>query len=240
MELAVAAAEGEGLRGRHPGQPVALDARPGVVRERIGNEGDARLQHVDLDAVAAAGPLAIVKSAEDAVAREHAGGVVGDGRPARLRMLRVELQAEDAAQRHRHIIVGRPLAVGPGFAEPGDRAMDQPGIGGLERLLPQSELGHDAGPIILEQDVGAGEELEQDGTARLRAQVELDAALAAVVGDEIRAVLPAAEIAERIAALRMLDLDHVGAEIGEHHAGERRRDHRAQLDHVHALEDIGH
>src|SRR5262249_61895555 len=53
-ELAVAAAEREGLRGGDPRQPVAFDSRARVVRERIGNEGDARLQHIDVDAMAAA------------------------------------------------------------------------------------------------------------------------------------------------------------------------------------------
>jgi len=90
--------------------------------------------------------------------------------------------------------------------------MDQPGVCGCEGVIPQSKLLHDAGPVILEQHVGTGDELEQDRSALVRAQVELNAALAAVVGDEIRAVLLAAEGPERIAALRMLDLDHLRAE----------------------------
>ena len=56
----------------------------------------------------------------------------------------------------------------------------------------------------------------------------------------MRAVVAAAETAERIAALRVLDLDHFGAEIGQHHAGERRGDHRAELDDADALEHLGH
>jgi hypothetical protein len=118
--------------------------------------------------------------------------------------------------------------------------MNQPGVRGREDILAQSKLLHDAGPVILEQHIGAGDELEQDRSAGVRAQVELDAALAAVVGDEIRTVLLAAKGPERIAALRMLDLDHVGAEVGQHHARERSRDHGAQLDDAHALENVGH
>ena len=143
------------------------------------------------------------------------------------------------AQRHRDIVVGRPRTVGPGLAEAGDRAMDQPGVGGLEDVLSQSELGHDRRAGSSPAARRRARELEQDRSSRVGAQVELDAALAAIVGDEVRAVLPAAEAAERI-ALRRLDLDDLGAEIGQHQARERRRDHRAQLDDAHALENVGH
>src|SRR5262249_59573379 len=106
-----------------------------------------------------------------------------------------------------------------------------------EDIIAQSKLFHDAGPVILEQHVGAGDELEQDRSAGVRPQVELNAALAAVVGDEIRTVLLPAKGPEGIAALRMLDLDHVGAEVGQDHAPERSRDYGAELDHAHALEN---
>ena len=154
-------------------------------------------------------------------------------------MLGIELKAQDTAQRDRDIVVGRTRAIGPRGAEPRDRAVDQPGIGGAEDIVRQSELLHDAGPIILEQDVGAREEPQHDGSARFGAQVELNAALAAVVCDEVRAVLPAPETPERV-ALRGFDLDHVGAEIGQHQPRERCRDHRAELDDAHACQHIRH
>src|SRR5687768_13785981 len=94
-ELAVAAAERERLRGRDPGEAVADDCGPGVVRNRVGDEGDAGLQHVDLDAMAAAAALALEQRTENAVAGKHAGGVVRDRGAARLRALRIELQAGD-------------------------------------------------------------------------------------------------------------------------------------------------
>ncbi len=56
----------------------------------------------------------------------------------------------------------------------------------------------------------------------------------------MRTVEAAAEVAKRIAALRVFDLDHFGAEIGQHHAGERSGDHRSQLDHPDALEHLCH
>ena len=65
--------------------------------------------------------------------------------------------------------------------------------------------------------------------------VERDAALVAVVGLEVRAVEAALEGAERVAGARLLDLDHVGAEVGEQHRRRRAGDEGALLEHAHAL-----
>src|SRR5258708_36238405 len=43
-------------------------------------------------------------------------------------------------------------------------------------------------------------------------------------------VAAAAEAAERIAAVAVLDLGHAGAEVGEQHAGKRPGDHGGELD----------
>src|SRR5581483_4363575 len=123
------------------------------------------------------------------------------------------------------------LAVGAVGAEACDGAVDQPRVGLLQHVAAERKAVHDASTVVLDQDIGAAEKLEQNVTPGGIAQVELDAALAAIVGDEMRAVEPAAKAAERIAALRMLDLDHLG---------ERRRDHGAELHHAHALQYVRH
>jgi len=65
--------------------------------------------------------------------------------------------------------------------------------------------------------------------------VERDAALVAVVGLEVRRILPAQIHAVRI-TVGALDLDHIGAEIGEHHPGARTGDEGALLNDADALE----
>ena len=97
----------------------------GVVGEWVRDECDRRLEHVDLDAAAAARALALVERAEDAVTGKHAGGVIGDGRAADLRMLGVEQEARDAAERKPHAVIGRPAAVRPRGAKAGDGAVDE-------------------------------------------------------------------------------------------------------------------
>ena len=160
--------------------------------------------------------------------------------PLDFGMRGVQLDARDAAQRDRDIVVGRPRAVGPVAPKPVIEQWISRGLVAARTSSPSPSRAMMPGPEVLEQDIGARDELEQDRAAFILAQVELDAALAAVVGDEIGAVLPAAEIAERIAAIRMLDLENVRAQVRQHHAGQRRRDHGAELDHAHALEDVSH
>ena len=85
---AVAAAPRERVRVGDARQRLVLDAAAGEGGERVRNERDGGLQHVDLDAAAPAGALALVQRAQDAVAGIHAAGVVRDGRAADLRRVR--------------------------------------------------------------------------------------------------------------------------------------------------------
>ncbi|OIQ67267.1 hypothetical protein GALL_511550 [mine drainage metagenome] len=74
-----------------------------------------------------------------------------------------------------------------------------------------------AGLEILDQDVGALEHLHQHGAAALGGKVEPDRALVAVDADEIGRVIVVerrSPLADLVAG-RRLDLDHVGAVVGE-------------------------
>ena len=64
--------------------------------------------------------------------------------------------------------------------------------------------------------------------------------LVAVIGLEMRRIELALEGAERIAALGMLDLDHLRAEIGEQHSGGRAGDERPHLEHSDVAENLRH
>jgi hypothetical protein len=70
-----------------------VDAELRVIGERVRDERNGRFQHVDLDAAALAGPLALVERAEHPVGGIHAGDIVRDGRSVRLRIFGVEKQA---------------------------------------------------------------------------------------------------------------------------------------------------
>ena len=90
-------------------------------------------------------------------------------------------------------------------------------------MLPaQAQSIHHAGPEVAGHDVGLPGQLEDQVAARVRLDVDADAPFVAVGCRPVRAV---ALIKERrlettdLAAVDTLDLDHVGAEVGEHLRG---------------------
>jgi hypothetical protein len=133
-----------------------------------------------------------------------------------------------------HGAEARPVAIWPVLPPTRDAHHDQARVGQRERVPAESPLLERAGDVIFDQDVrGPGEALEE-GLAFGRRQVERDRALAAPVN------LPP-ELTERlrpgangVAAPGVLDLEDIGAEVGQHggqHAAgdEARAVHHAEV-----------
>src|SRR5690606_1415504 len=95
-----------------------------------------------------------------------------------------------------------------------------------------------AGAKVLDQDVGLGHQLADNGLAFGGLEVQRHRALVARlhVPPQRGAVLELAPLAQRVADLRRLDLDHLGAEFAEQLAGEGAGDQLAHLDHLEALQ----
>src|SRR6202011_3959384 len=99
-----------------------------------------------------------------------------------------------------------------------------------------------AGPKVLDDDVRALDQLEEQFPARLFPQVQRDGLLVAGVHgpEEMMAVefgLPPG--AQRVGRARWLDLDDLGAHVAEQPAGKRTRDQRADFDHADAVQRAG-
>ena len=136
-------------------------------------------------------------------------------------------------------------AVGAGESEGAHRSDDEARVGGGEQGVGEAPCLHLAGLGVFEEDVGAAEQAVEQLPPRTPVEVEGDAALVAVEVDELgrclgirRVVLEGAEGAGRL-AFRRLDLDHVGAKIGEYLPGEGRGDVAPVLDDAHAGEEAG-
>jgi hypothetical protein len=133
----------------------------------------------------------------------------------------------------------RPL--GSGLAEARHRGVDDARIDGFHVRGAKAELVERPRPVRLEQYVRGARELEQD-LDRLRSlEIEHEAALVAVERDEAHALA----IADRRrgaahVALRRLDLDHLGAHVGEQCAGERAGDEIRQLDDLKSCQRFWH
>ena len=103
------------------------------------------------------------------------------------------------------------------------RQIHQPRIQRVHRVPAEAQPIHRAGSEILDQRVGVAHHVLGDRQSRGRFQVDADAALVAVEIDEEtggETMQPARAVAVR----RRFHADHVGAEIGQHHAAGRAHD----------------
>src|SRR5204863_7508246 len=94
---------------------------------------------------------------------------------------------------------------------------------------------------ILQHDVGGRHQRRENLLAALGAHVEAEALLAAVVHREIDALAPHHRLGfARLLAAQFLDLDHLGAEVGQDHAAARTRLISRQFQNPHAFQTSDH
>ncbi len=165
-------------------------------------------------------------------ARDQPGGGVGERGTGDARIAAVVKPRQQSRERLADIVVGGTTGIGTVGAEAGDEAEDEARIEAAQRRLVDAQAFLHAGPHVDHQRVGPRDQRMQELEATRRGVVEREAALVAVVRLKVRARQPAGEPAERIAALRALDLDDVGAELGEQHRGIGRGDECAEIEHL--------
>jgi hypothetical protein len=130
------------------------------------------------------------------------------------------------------------VAVAPGLAERGDRAVDELRRARGDLRIAHAEPVHHAWPEAFDQDVGALGEPQQELLPLGMLEVEPQALLPAMGVAEPHRVagLAQAEIAHRLAALVRLDLDHLGAVVGHHHRQMRPRQEEREVEDLDAFE----
>src|SRR5262249_3423599 len=140
-----------------------------------------------------------------------------------------------------HEVVACARRVRPALPEAGDRAIDQARILLAEARIVEAELGEPADLEILDQHVRARGELLDDAPSFCALEIELDRALAPVGGvkvggTQVSAVgsldeggAPAASV---VAGAFALNLDHVGAQIGENLPRPGPRQDAGKLEHA--------
>ena len=145
----------------------------------------------------------------------------------------------EAAEGVRNAGEAGAVPVRAGLAVARDAHQHEAGVHGLQLVRPQAPLLHGAGPEILAEDVGLGDEALEEGSALGLAEVEGDRLLVALLGEPgvaIAARTRRAELAERVAQPRLLDLDDLGAELAEDGRGERPGDEGRKVDDADAVE----
>jgi hypothetical protein len=134
----------------------------------------------------------------------------------------------------------RRSAYGALLAEAGDAQHHQPRVDVEQRVGAEPPLLHDPRPEVLHDHVRVGDELAQQLLPLRPAEVQRDRAL--VAGDHlppqaVALAVPAVR-AGRV-AVRVLDLEHVGAHVAEQHRRDRRGVHRAHVEDLDPVERAG-
>jgi hypothetical protein len=162
----------------------------------------------------------------------HAGTLEG-GRRIRL----VEQIHEAGPRPVARVVERRCVGLGPDRPEARQPRDDQPRAPGVQRGRIEAEPGEPRGQHVGQKHVRPLDQAPQRRGGLRQRQVERNRALAAVVHVEVRGegevAREARETRQAVTvelAPRHLDLDHLGAQVGEQRAGRRRRHEARQLD----------
>ena len=113
------------------------------------------------------------------------------------------------------------------------RTSTSAGLTAFSASGPRPHFSSVPGREILAEDVGGSDQAPEEGRALRLAQVEGDGLLVALLGEPgvaVAALARAAELAQRVAEPRLLDLDDLGAELAEDGGGERPGDEGREVD----------
>ena len=127
----------------------------------------------------------------------------------------------------RDLVVAGPPGFGAVVAETADGQDDQSRIDLGQALLGKPKPVKDTGAEVLHQHVGPADQSPQSGLAGLLLEVEGHGLLVPIRAQEVgRLTVAVHRLDERrspstgvVAAVGVLHLDHVGAEVAQHHRG---------------------
>ncbi len=189
------------------------------------------------------GALALEQRGRERERARHAGGVI-DRRRAELDRMHVlgAGHRHDAGGRLDHVIVGGLLPARAVLAESRERRIDEARVDLRQVLVAEAQRVERAGAIVLDEHVGCRDQLLQDFAAAFGLEIERDRALVRGLREKARAHLAVIQflVGARRAALvrivRIVDLDHVGAEHRQLIGRERPRQHVRHVDDADTLE----
>ena len=195
-----------------------------VAAEMLGGvERDHRLQHRHADILALPGAQPMEQRQHDGVGGMHGGDLVGDNRGHIARLAAHHgLQHGKPRQRLHHVVVGRFAGIGAEVGKPLHVAIDQARIGGRQRSVVDAQPSGGGRAGRMQQHIAAAGHPAQRGQRARVLQIQHDAALVAVIGQEQRAHLVGLPRADgpRDIAVRRFDLDdvrpHVAQVLGRH------------------------
>ena len=142
------------------------------------------------------------------------------------------LQAADARNEQ---VVARPRAIAAAGIKRRHRAIDQARVETPQRRVVQPEALHHTGAEIFDHHVHRAHQLAHRLFARSIFKIERDAALVAVHAQKKHALAAQKRRAERaqlVAAMRLFDLDDVGAKVTQQHGAVGSGHHPREVEHT--------
>ena len=220
-----------------------------LLDQAVGGEREHGLDVGEVDVLTLARSPAVAEGGQERRGGVDAGDRIAEGDVLHGR--RVAGAAVQVGQSGRLLdgrAVGPVVHPGPALAEGRHRDHDELGVRLAEPWVVESQPGQDAGGVVLDHGIGLRDEAQQKVDAAPAGQVESDPQLVAagrveggrllveLLGDRLRRRFPAAPPVEVLAGL---DLDHVGAEVGELAGGERPGPAHRQVDNADVAEQRG-
>jgi hypothetical protein len=203
----------------------------------LADEEDVVLEQRALHLHALAADAALHQRRQRADRAEHAAHDVVDAAAGAQGVAGPPGHVGEASHHLHHLVQCGAVFVGPG-QETLVADVDQPLVQCRQRRVVQAEPGQRAGLEVLHHHVGAERQLARQRGAVGVLQVDADALLVAVEHRE-EAGAGAQQPARGLAADR-LDLDHLGAQVGQHHAAGRAHHHVGELHHPQPGQRLGH
>ena len=178
-----------------------------------------RLEHRHIDALPAAGDVAVAQRREDGVDGKQTDDAVGDRQRhvARRPIAGFGEQRRNATSALDQIVVSRPRRIRPVLPIAEHAGVNDRGIAGGDVLVGKAETRHRLRPHIIDEHVGIRRQAQQHVAAGRLLEIERDAPFVAVHIEEHRphSGVPArADLAHDVAFER-LDFDDVRAHVAE-------------------------
>ena len=115
---------------------------------------------------------------------------------------------------------------------------------GLTPLIGQPQPVHDAGPEVLNNDIGPGSQFHENGACLGLLEVQRERLLVGILRQKAGPHEPliecghVAQLARKISLQRVLDLDHLRAEQRQMERGKRAREDIGQIKHPDTLQQL--
>src|SRR6516225_293372 len=213
-----------------------------AARKRHSHIMHHRVLHRDLQPPALAGTVASIEGSQDACRHQHAGSGVAERRPwLYRRTVGISGDADRTAGGLGDHVESEISFVRAALAKAFDLAVDDARVQLLNDIVTEAEAFDRAGRHVLDRDIGLLQQVFDDLQPARGLQIEGDRLLVGVELVKIPGVvirLAREQPSARVAGLRVLDLDDLGAEPGERFGAGRPRLELRKVDNPNTFETI--